>query len=141
MSINEQFVLRRQTHLKGNRGLEEGDHFPFSTPDQGLLQTWQTLPATSPLLTLEAALSPTPTIYPMITHDTPTTFSNPPIERPLQDGPSTGGSTHPGVGKHRLEYNPEFALLHTPDGHPTQNPEEERKTEVRLCYLASGSSF
>jgi len=94
VSINEQFVLRRYTHLKGYRGIEqrvEGELFPYTT---------------SPLPTPGAA-APVPTIYPMSSQRAPTNLGGQPIGRPLHEDPtSTGGSTHPGAGKHGTERRP-----------------------------------
>ena len=72
----------------------------------------------------------------------PATFGDPPIGWLLQDDPvSTRRGVHLEAGEHRLKYRPGFPPLHFPNGHPTQNPEEEKKAEVSLCYLASGPSF
>ena len=144
VSINEQLVLRRYTHLKGYRGLEqrgEGEPFPMNAPDHGLFQTSQINPTISPLSTLGAMSSPTPTVCLMPSQHTSTNFGDLPIGWPLQDGPMiTRESTHPGVGKHR----PECHLGSHLSGYltaPTQNPEEKKKTQVSLCYLILDLSF
>lgn len=89
VSINEQFVLRRYTHVKGDRGMDqrgEGELFPHTT---------------SPLPTLGAA-PPAHTAHPMSSQWVPANLGNQPIGRCFQGGP-TGerGSTHLGIGKHR----------------------------------------
>lgn len=91
---------------------------------------------------MEVTLQSTPAIYSMTPQYIPTNFEVPPIGQPLQDGPtSTRGTTHPGAGKHRLGYHPGLLPLRFPNGPLAQNPEEEKKAEVSICYLASGSSF
>lgn len=146
VSINEQIILRRYTHLKRYRGFEqrgEGEPLLFSTPDKDLLRTSSSTipPPTSPLPALRAVSPPVAAINPMSTQNDPINFGDSPIGQPLRDSyMSARGCTHPGTSKHRFKYSG-FPSLRLPNGHPTQNPEEKKEAEVSLCYLAPGSSF
>ena len=145
VSINEQFVLHQYTHRKEYEGLQwrgERGLFPFSTLDQGLLQTTLAIPTTSPLPALEMAMQLTPTIYPMIQQYAPTNFESSSVGRPPQDDPmSTGGCTHSRVNSHRFDCHLGPPPLYPPDDRLTQNPEEKKRAEVSFCYLAPGLSF
>ena len=136
VSIYEQFVLRRYTHLKGYGGLERrggGDLPPICTPDRGPLQT--------PFPTLGMMSPPAPAICPTPPQGVPIDFCDLSIGRPFGDGPmSMRGGTYLGSGKHLREDRPGYHLF----GYLTasaQNPEDRKKAQVGHCYLALSSSF
>ena len=63
-----------------------------------------------------------------------------PLEEITRDrtSPQMGILEQVGIG---LNVTPASPSLRLPNGHPTQNPEAEKKAEVSLRYFASGPSF
>ena len=140
-SINEQFVLRRYTHVKGYDRAEwrgEEDLFPVNAPDRSPVQAPQTSPHASPPFLPGATPSPARSGDSKTAQYSAANAGGLPIKLPLQNGLV---DTLPRLGRHQLEYHPGFLPHRFPNGQPTQNPEAARKVEVSLRCLTSIASF